>query len=95
MPHSLGLNLLPQSSVSPQFLTGRYLHALFSTLVSSVDIIIGRSLTPIVRIVAGEYFVQGNLAIINTQLKVQLSLILSAFSASGRLVIKSYFSQKS
>lgn len=36
MPHSLVLNLLPQSP-SPQFLTGRHLHALFLTLVSSVD----------------------------------------------------------
>lgn len=37
MPHSLVLNLLPQSPISPQFLTGRHLHALFLTLVSSVD----------------------------------------------------------
>ncbi|MBW4688305.1 MAG: CRISPR-associated endoribonuclease Cas6 [Komarekiella atlantica HA4396-MV6] len=37
MPHSLVLNLLPQSLVPPQFLTGRHLHALFLTLVSSVD----------------------------------------------------------
>ena len=37
MPHSLILNLLPQSPIPPQFLTGRHLHALFLTLVSSVD----------------------------------------------------------
>lgn len=37
MPHSLVLNLLPQSTIPPQFLTGRHLHALFLNLVSSVD----------------------------------------------------------
>ncbi|MBD2449869.1 CRISPR-associated endoribonuclease Cas6 [Nostoc sp. FACHB-152] len=37
MPHSLVLNLLPQSTIPPQYLTGRHLHALFLTLVSSVD----------------------------------------------------------
>ncbi|MEH1822416.1 MAG: CRISPR-associated endoribonuclease Cas6 [Nostoc sp.] len=37
MPHSLVLNLLPQSPIPPQYLTGRHLHALFLTLVSSVD----------------------------------------------------------
>lgn len=37
MPHSLILNLLPQSPIPPQFLTGRHLHALFLNLVSSVD----------------------------------------------------------
>lgn len=37
MPHSLVLNLLPQSSIYPQFLTGRHYHALFLNLVSSVD----------------------------------------------------------
>ncbi|MEO0686802.1 MAG: CRISPR-associated endoribonuclease Cas6, partial [Cyanobacteria bacterium J06649_11] len=37
MPHSLILNLTPKSSIYPQFLTGRHLHALFLTLVSSVD----------------------------------------------------------
>lgn len=41
MPHSLVLNLLPQAPVSPQFFTGRYLHALFLTLVSSVDTTLG------------------------------------------------------
>ena len=37
MPHSLILNLLPQSPIPPPYLTGRHLHALFLTLVSSVD----------------------------------------------------------
>lgn len=37
MPHSLILNLLPQSPIPPQFLSGRHLHALFLNLVSSVD----------------------------------------------------------
>ena len=37
MPHSLVLNLLPKSPISAHFLTGRHLHALFLTLVSSVD----------------------------------------------------------
>ncbi|BAY17193.1 CRISPR-associated Cas family protein [Anabaenopsis circularis NIES-21] len=37
MPHSLVLNLLPQSQIPQQYLTGRHLHALFLTLVSSVD----------------------------------------------------------
>jgi len=41
MPHSLVLNLLPQSPIPPQFLTGRHLHALFLTLVSSVDTTLG------------------------------------------------------
>ncbi|TVP63579.1 MAG: CRISPR-associated endoribonuclease Cas6 [Nodularia sp. (in: Bacteria)] len=41
MPHSLILNLLPQSSIPSQFLTGRHLHALFLTLVSSVDHALG------------------------------------------------------
>ena len=41
MPHSLVLNLLPQSPIPPQFLTGRHLHALFLTLVSSVDTQLG------------------------------------------------------
>ena len=41
MPHSLVLNLLPQSPIPPQFLTGRHLHALFLTLVSSVDRTLG------------------------------------------------------
>ena len=37
MPHSLVLNLVPRSHIYPQYLTGRHLHALFLTLVSSVD----------------------------------------------------------
>jgi CRISPR-associated endoribonuclease Cas6 len=37
MPHSLVLNLLPQSPIPPGYLTGKHLHALFLTLVSSVD----------------------------------------------------------
>ncbi len=37
MPHSLVLNLLPTSPISPGYLTGKHLHALFLTLVSSVD----------------------------------------------------------
>jgi CRISPR-associated endoribonuclease Cas6 len=41
MPHSLVLNLLPQSPITPHYLTGRHLHALFLTLVSSVDKLLG------------------------------------------------------
>jgi CRISPR-associated endoribonuclease Cas6 len=41
MPHSLVLNLLPQSPIPPQYLTGRHLHALFLTLVSSVNSTLG------------------------------------------------------
>lgn len=37
MPYSLVLNFLPASPIPPQFLNGRHLHALFLTLVSSVD----------------------------------------------------------
>jgi len=37
MPHSLILNLLPTSPIPPEYLTGRHLHALFLTVVSSVD----------------------------------------------------------
>jgi len=37
MPHSLVLNLLPTSPIPPGYLTGKHLHALFLTLVSSVD----------------------------------------------------------
>ena len=37
MPHSLILNFIPKSPIYPQFLTGRHLHALFLTLISSVD----------------------------------------------------------
>jgi CRISPR-associated endoribonuclease Cas6 len=44
MPHSLVLNLIPESPIYPQFVTGRHLHALFLTLVSSVDIELGNYL---------------------------------------------------
>ena len=44
MPHSLVLNLLPLSPISPSYLSGRHLHALFLTLVSSVDQELGNSL---------------------------------------------------
>jgi CRISPR-associated endoribonuclease Cas6 len=37
MPHSLVLNLLPMSPIPNGYLTGKHLHALFLTLVSSVD----------------------------------------------------------
>ncbi len=37
MPHSLILNLIPQSPIYPNFLTGRHYHALFLNLVSYVD----------------------------------------------------------
>ena len=37
MPYSLILNLLPKSPIPPGYLSGRHLHALFLTLVNSVD----------------------------------------------------------
>jgi len=37
MPHSLILNLVPISPIPPSYLTGKHLHALFLTLVSSVE----------------------------------------------------------
>ena len=37
MPHSLVLNLTPETPIPASYLTGRHLHALFLTLVSSVD----------------------------------------------------------
>ncbi len=37
MPHSLVLNITPESPIYPNFLTGRHYHALFLNLVSSVD----------------------------------------------------------
>lgn len=37
MPHSLVLNLLPATPIPTGYLTGKHLHALFLTLVSSVD----------------------------------------------------------
>ena len=41
MPHSLILNLLPTSPIPAAYLTGKHLHALFLTLVSSVDKALG------------------------------------------------------
>lgn len=41
MPHSLVLNLLPGSYIPPGYLTGKHIHALFLTLVSSVDQTLG------------------------------------------------------
>lgn len=37
MPHSLVLNLLPESPIPPGFTSGKHLHALFLNLVSSID----------------------------------------------------------
>lgn len=37
MPHSLVLNLLPETPIPPGFTTGKHLHALFLSLVSSAD----------------------------------------------------------
>lgn len=44
MPHSLILNLVPVSPIYPQFLTGRHFHALFLSLVSTVDLELGNYL---------------------------------------------------
>jgi CRISPR-associated endoribonuclease Cas6 len=44
MPYSLVLNLLPQSPIPPGYLSGKHLHALFLTLVSSVDWELGERL---------------------------------------------------
>ena len=44
MPHSLVLNLLPESPIPPGFTSGKHLHALFLNLVSSVDVEIGNQL---------------------------------------------------
>jgi len=44
MPHSLILNLLPTFPILPGYLTGKHLHALFLTLVSSVDQALGNRL---------------------------------------------------
>jgi CRISPR-associated endoribonuclease Cas6 len=41
MPHSLILNLQPRSPIPPGYLTGKHLHALFLTLLSSVDQALG------------------------------------------------------
>jgi CRISPR-associated endoribonuclease Cas6 len=37
MPHSLVLNLTPQSPIYPDFLTGRHHHAMFLEIISSID----------------------------------------------------------
>lgn len=44
MPHSLVLNLLPESPIPPGFTSGKHLHALFLSLVSSVDADMGNQL---------------------------------------------------
>jgi CRISPR-associated endoribonuclease Cas6 len=44
MPHSLVLNLLPDSPIPPGFTSGKHLHALFLSLVSSVDADMGSQL---------------------------------------------------
>lgn len=44
MPHSLVLNLLPESPIPPGFTSGKHLHALFLSLVSSVDAEMGNQL---------------------------------------------------
>ena len=41
MPHSLILNLTPAAPIPPGYLSGKHLHALFLTLVSSVDKALG------------------------------------------------------
>lgn len=37
MPHSLIVNFMPKTPIYSEYLTGRHIHALFLTLVSSVD----------------------------------------------------------
>ncbi|WP_008312250.1 CRISPR-associated endoribonuclease Cas6 [Leptolyngbya sp. PCC 6406] len=44
MPHSLVLNLLPTSPIPPGFTTGKHLHALFLSLVTTVDADMGNQL---------------------------------------------------
>ncbi|BAZ40139.1 hypothetical protein NIES4101_61000 [Calothrix sp. NIES-4101] len=44
MPHSLILNIIPQSPIYPNYLTGRHYHALFLNLISSVDRTLGDKL---------------------------------------------------
>uniref|UniRef100_UPI0030DCE004 hypothetical protein n=1 Tax=Cyanothece sp. BG0011 TaxID=2082950 RepID=UPI0030DCE004 len=44
MPHSLVINLTPLSPISPNYLNGRHIHALFLTLVSHVDQQLGNTL---------------------------------------------------
>ncbi|KJH69555.1 CRISPR-associated endoribonuclease Cas6 [Aliterella atlantica] len=41
MPHSLVLNIIPQSPIYPGYLSGKHIHALFLTLVSAVDKLLG------------------------------------------------------
>jgi len=41
MPHSLVINFMPQTPIYPKYLTGRHIHALFLTLISSVDQALG------------------------------------------------------
>jgi CRISPR-associated endoribonuclease Cas6 len=44
MPHSLILNLQPRSPIQPGYLSGKHLHALFLTLVTSIDAELGNHL---------------------------------------------------
>ena len=44
MPESLVINLVTESTIPFQYLKGHYLHRLFLTLVSAVDVNLGRSL---------------------------------------------------
>lgn len=44
MPYSLILNLTPISPISPHYLSGRHLHALFLTLISNIDQNLGNHL---------------------------------------------------
>ncbi len=44
MPHSLVVNLFPQSPIPPGFTSGKHLHALFLSLVSTVDAEMGKQL---------------------------------------------------
>ena len=44
MPHSLVFNLLPKTPIPPGFTSGKHLHALFLSLVSSVDAEMGNQL---------------------------------------------------
>jgi len=41
MPHSLVLNLLPETPIPPGFTAGRHLHSLFLNLISTVDVELG------------------------------------------------------
>lgn len=44
MPYSLVINLTPISEISPSYLKGKHLHALFLTLVTSLDVELGNYL---------------------------------------------------